>query len=252
MNESKRPEPIDSRIHAYLDGEMAPAEAAAFEGELRAGTVPDHRLNVLRRIEAWCRATRPRSPSALAESVGSALADPPRPLAPRDATPSAAGVAPAAAAARETSWNDVLGRLFRRWAWVPAAAAALLLIVRFGTHSPDPPPLQSTTKSGTPGLIAGNGPPESTKAVESGTVRYNFHIRADDAKRVCLVGDFNQWRVCDAALVRVEEDLWTISMELPRGRHEYMFVVDGSWVTDPGAVAYVNDGFGNRNALLVL
>ncbi len=29
-----------------------------------------------------------------------------------------------------------------------------------------------------------------------------------------------------------------------------MFVVDGEWVTDPQADRYVDDGFGNRNALI--
>ena len=41
-------------------------------------------------------------------------------------------------------------------------------------------------------------------------------------------------------------------MELPKGRYEYMFVIDGAWVTDPNAIGHVDDGFGNRNAVLVI
>jgi 1,4-alpha-glucan branching enzyme len=84
------------------------------------------------------------------------------------------------------------------------------------------------------------------------TIVYTFSVKAADAEKVCLAGDFNQWRVCDAALTRVEEDFWSISLELPKGRYEYMFVVDGNWVTDPNAIGHVDDGFGNKNAVLVL
>jgi hypothetical protein len=31
-----------------------------------------------------------------------------------------------------------------------------------------------------------------------------------------------------------------------------MFVVDGRWVTDPGAPATIDDGYGGRNAVLDL
>ena len=51
---------------------------------------------------------------------------------------------------------------------------------------------------------------------------------------------------------RVGEDLWSLSVKLQPGRYEYMFVVDGRWVTDPNAIAHADDGFGNRNAVLLL
>jgi len=84
------------------------------------------------------------------------------------------------------------------------------------------------------------------------TVRYEFHLRAPDASEVCLVGDFNAWKVCDVRLEHVGEDLWTVALQLPRGRHEYMFVVDGRWTTDPAAVLYNDDGFGDKNAVVLL
>ena len=83
-------------------------------------------------------------------------------------------------------------------------------------------------------------------------VRYIFTVKAENAEEVCLAGDFNLWKVCDARLVRVGEDVWSIAVELPRGRHEYMFVIDGRWVTDPNAMGYSQDGFGNKNAVLVV
>jgi len=31
-----------------------------------------------------------------------------------------------------------------------------------------------------------------------------------------------------------------------------MFVIDDQWVTDPNAMGYSDDGFGNRNSVLVV
>ena len=46
--------------------------------------------------------------------------------------------------------------------------------------------------------------------------------------------------------------LWKIHLDLPHGRHEYVFVVDGHWETDPSVPATVDDGFGSKNTLLLL
>jgi len=94
--------------------------------------------------------------------------------------------------------------------------------------------------------------PHQGSSVGENTVRCVFTIQAGQADKVCLAGDFNQWRVCEAPLERVGEDTWTISVELPPGRHQYMFVVDGRWVTDPHALGYINDGFGHKNAVVVI
>ena len=95
-------------------------------------------------------------------------------------------------------------------------------------------------------------PVETADSAGQNTVRYTFMFKAGQAEEVCLAGDFNRWRVCEAPLERVGEDVWSVSLELPPGRYEYMFVVDGTWVTDPHAVTHIDDGFGNRNALLII
>jgi len=46
--------------------------------------------------------------------------------------------------------------------------------------------------------------------------------------------------------------VWTATLTLPAGQHQYAFVVDGArWVPDPGAPA-IDDGFGRRNSVLTL
>jgi hypothetical protein len=50
-----------------------------------------------------------------------------------------------------------------------------------------------------------------------------------------------------------ERELWAITLELPEGRHEYAFLIDGQRViSDPGAHFYQADGFGNQNSVLIL
>jgi len=76
---------------------------------------------------------------------------------------------------------------------------------------------------------------------------------APDAKQVSLAGTFNQWDAQVTPLVRTgATGVWTATLTLPAGQHQYAFVVDGvRWVPDPGAPA-VDDGFGRRNSVLTL
>jgi Glycogen recognition site of AMP-activated protein kinase len=74
------------------------------------------------------------------------------------------------------------------------------------------------------------------------------------AKSVDVVGSFTDWRPGTVQLRDEDHDgVWSGSVVLPVGQHQYMFVVDGErWVTDPLAGRYVDDGFGRQNALLIV
>ena len=91
-------------------------------------------------------------------------------------------------------------------------------------------------------------PPPSASVV---TVR--FVLVAPEARQVSLAGTFNQWDAHATPLVRTgPTGVWTATLTLPAGQHQYAFVVDGvRWVPDPGAPA-VDDGFGRRNSVLTL
>jgi hypothetical protein len=84
-------------------------------------------------------------------------------------------------------------------------------------------------------------------------VRVRFHLQARGARRVALVGSFNQWSTDGIVLEPVSDGAtFAGTIELPPGTYEYMFVVDGRWVTDPAAEERRDDGFGRQNALLRL
>jgi hypothetical protein len=114
----------------------------------------------------------------------------------------------------------------RPWLVAPALAAAAALVIWLGRPEPVATP---------PGAVV--------------TVR--FVLSAPDAHEVTVAGTFNQWDSHATPLVRTD-GLWTATITLPAGHHQYAFVVDGErWVPDPAAPA-VDDGFGRRNSVLTL
>ncbi len=88
----------------------------------------------------------------------------------------------------------------------------------------------------------------------TGLVVVQFELHAPDAEQVELVGDFTDWQRDRIRLEGPDESgHWTARVELPEGRHEYIFLVDGRrWITDPLAPAHRPDGFGNLNAVMNL
>jgi AMP-activated protein kinase-like protein len=83
---------------------------------------------------------------------------------------------------------------------------------------------------------------------------FRFSVEAPRAQRVAVAGDFNGWRTDEIFLSDTTgQGHFAVSLPLRPGRYAYMFVVDGTtWVTDPHATAYRDDGFGNRNALVTI
>jgi 1,4-alpha-glucan branching enzyme len=85
--------------------------------------------------------------------------------------------------------------------------------------------------------------------VLDGSVRFDF--LAPKASRVAITGSFNRWDPQMNALSGPDrKGVWTVTLQLPEGRYEYLFVVDGNkWLPDPGALS-VDDGLGGRNSVV--
>ncbi|HLQ67885.1 MAG TPA: isoamylase early set domain-containing protein [Gemmatimonadales bacterium] len=98
-----------------------------------------------------------------------------------------------------------------------------------------------------------NRPSMVGPSAASNVVTVRFVLVAPGARHVSLAGTFNHWDPRATPLVRSGAgDLWTATLSLPPGQHQYAFVVDGTrWVPDPTAPA-VDDGFGRRNSVLTL
>ena len=120
------------------------------------------------------------------------------------------------------------------WAGALAAAAGLALLL-----------------VGRP--ASGPGPGNEARGRTRDSVFVRFVLYAPGARRVAVAGTFNQWDRSAAPLVPAgTSGVWTTTLALPVGQHQYAFVVDGArWVVDPAAPA-VDDGFGRRNSVVAV
>ncbi len=84
------------------------------------------------------------------------------------------------------------------------------------------------------------------------TFRYQPVIGGVNA--VSVAGSFNGWNATANPLADPDKDgIWSADIELPAGRIEYKFVVNGDqWFADENAVETSSDGFGGQNAVATI
>lgn len=102
--------------------------------------------------------------------------------------------------------------------------------------------------------ISCGGPPPVPMAggpepVEGGIL---FRYRNGNAKKVNLVGDFNDWSPSADPMTDDNGDgEFTLFYPLGVGTYAYKFLVDGkNWVTDPANPSSEPDGFNGRNSIV--
>ena len=79
-------------------------------------------------------------------------------------------------------------------------------------------------------------------------VTFNCSIHPD-AKQVALVGTFNDWNVTADPMSK-RNGRFVKTKQLPRGQHQYKFLVDGQWYDDPGAEIQTDNEFGTKNSIV--
>jgi len=75
------------------------------------------------------------------------------------------------------------------------------------------------------------------------------------AKRVNLVGDFNDWDTRATPMEQDPEDYtWHVTLELEAGReYQFRYLIDGEeWQNDWHADKYVPNIYGSENSVIVL
>jgi hypothetical protein len=107
------------------------------------------------------------------------------------------------------------------------------IALRLGTRAVGPP---APARLGPPG---------------SGGRTVVFTLRHPEARAVAVAGDFSNWE--PRALTRQSNGSWTLETVLPAGVYHYSFIIDGSvWLVPDNATGIVDDGFGQRNATLIV
>lgn len=76
-----------------------------------------------------------------------------------------------------------------------------------------------------------------------------FQLEHNAAKSVALVGSFSDW--APQAMTR-QGKVWRAVVRLPPGSHQFAFLVDGEWFLPANAPGVVDDGFGQKNATVVI
>ncbi len=72
-----------------------------------------------------------------------------------------------------------------------------------------------------------------------------------DAKKVCVAGNFNDWKQNQLYMHRTATG-WELPYVLGPGNYQYKFIVDGRWMTDPANNQIVDDGLGNQNSFIII
>jgi 1,4-alpha-glucan branching enzyme len=99
--------------------------------------------------------------------------------------------------------------------------------------------------SGSDGVLGDRANPE---LVEGGAV---FRYHNPDAKRVYLVGDFNNWSPYADPMKDIQGDgSWELFFPMAPGLYSYKLVVDGRWIPDPHNPLSEPDGFGGYNSVV--
>jgi len=105
-----------------------------------------------------------------------------------------------------------------------------------GTRNPKPTMRKKSNATGRSG--------RKSEAAPAAPRQVQFSILDPKATLVCLAGTFHQWHPSATPKIATGEGRWTKTIELEPGMYEYLFVVDGRWVADPGSAITVSNPFG--------
>ena len=104
---------------------------------------------------------------------------------------------------------------------------------------------QTTVPAKTSGPVAAPVAP----AIADGKTKVTFVLHEPRAQAVSLCGAFNAWSVEATPLTKQDDGKWKTTVALAPGRHEYKFVVDGQWISDPAARENVRNEHGSLNSV---
>jgi 1,4-alpha-glucan branching enzyme len=94
--------------------------------------------------------------------------------------------------------------------------------------------------------------PAGRYSVKKAIIPVNFICLAPAAKKVTLVGDFNDWDPEALPMKRQIDGSWTAQLPLGHGDHHYQFLVDGKPTLDPRAQGVARNESNEKVSLLLV
>ena len=81
--------------------------------------------------------------------------------------------------------------------------------------------------------------------------KVQFKMSASPGSRVFVAGTFNQWEPTANPLSDTSGcGEFKASLLIPKGTHEYKFIVNGVWIMDPKSVEWSTNACGSLNNVL--
>jgi 1,4-alpha-glucan branching enzyme len=83
--------------------------------------------------------------------------------------------------------------------------------------------------------------------------RAQFRFCANPGSEVFVCGTFNNWAPMQYPMKdNPDNGVFKTTIPLPRGRHEYKFVVNGAWCEDPDCLESVPNDCGSTNSVITV
>jgi 1,4-alpha-glucan branching enzyme len=89
-------------------------------------------------------------------------------------------------------------------------------------------------------------------AAKNNTKPINFVCHAPNARKVSIVGDFNQWNASANPLRKMPDGSWQGQVPLSHGHHRYVFLVDDLPMLDPRATGVARKENNERVSLIAI
>lgn len=82
------------------------------------------------------------------------------------------------------------------------------------------------------------------------TLAIVFEYFAPNAASIFLCGSFNNWNEVATPLCKDRTGRWKVKVELPLGRHQYRYLIDGQWKNDQRPAELVDNQVGSQNCII--
>lgn len=96
-------------------------------------------------------------------------------------------------------------------------------------------------------------PAKKPRAAAAKTTRVTFSVRAEVGSKVFLAGCFNGWDPTAKPMTdKNGNGVFACTLNLPKGRYEYKFVINGTWCADPECTDWVQNDMGTLNSVKIV
>ena len=89
------------------------------------------------------------------------------------------------------------------------------------------------------------------KAAEPQLKAVTFTVHAEKGKSVYVAGDFNNWEPT-AKKMAFKAGVYSATVKLAPGDHQYKFIIDGTWCADPENANAVANDQGTFNSVITV